>query len=100
MADTDKRDPHPGMMGDGTEEQNLGQAGHPGARIERDEVVAAFDNGEGPHAREARPLPEHKKHDQLADHEKRAESRQEALLDESLDESFPASDPPSPKHIT
>jgi hypothetical protein len=35
-------DPHPGMMGDGTEEQNLGQPGNPGARIKKDEVDAAF----------------------------------------------------------
>ena len=34
---------HPGMMGDGTEEQNLGQHGNPGARIKKDEVEAAFD---------------------------------------------------------
>ncbi len=34
--------PHPGMMGDGTEEQNLGQAGEPQARIKKDEVDAAF----------------------------------------------------------
>ena len=34
---------HPGMMGDGTEEQNLGQPGNPGARIKKDEVDAAFD---------------------------------------------------------
>ena len=33
---------HPGMMGDGTEEQNLGQRGNPGARIKRKEVAAAF----------------------------------------------------------
>ena len=33
---------HPGMMGDGTEEQNLGQHGNPGARIKKDEVDAAF----------------------------------------------------------
>jgi hypothetical protein len=30
------------MMGDGTEEQNLGQPGNPGARIKKDEVDAAF----------------------------------------------------------
>jgi hypothetical protein len=30
------------MMGDGTEEQNLGQPGSPGARIKKDEVDAAF----------------------------------------------------------
>jgi hypothetical protein len=33
---------HPGMMGDGTEEQNLGQPGNPAARIKKDEVKAAF----------------------------------------------------------
>jgi hypothetical protein len=35
-------DPHPGMMGDGTEEQNLNQPGNPAARIKKDEVEAAF----------------------------------------------------------
>jgi hypothetical protein len=34
--------PHPGMMGDGTEEQNLGQPGNPAARIKKNEVDAAF----------------------------------------------------------
>ena len=34
--------PHPGMMGDGTEEQNLGQRGDPAARIKKDEVDTAF----------------------------------------------------------
>ncbi len=38
-------DPHPGMMGDGTEEQNLGQSGDPAARIKEDEVDAAFTKG-------------------------------------------------------
>jgi hypothetical protein len=33
---------HPGMMGDGTEEQNLGQPGNPAARIKKDEVDGAF----------------------------------------------------------
>jgi hypothetical protein len=33
---------HPGMMGDGTEEQNLGERGNPAARIKRDEVNTAF----------------------------------------------------------
>ena len=33
---------HPGMMGDGTEEQNLDERGNPGARIKKDEVDAAF----------------------------------------------------------
>jgi hypothetical protein len=34
---------HPGMMGDGTEEQNLGERGDPSKRIKEDEVDAAFD---------------------------------------------------------
>ncbi len=43
MADTPKlADPHPGMMGDGTEEQNLNQKGDPAARITEDEVQDAF----------------------------------------------------------
>jgi len=33
---------HTGMMGDGSEEQNLGQPGNPEARIKKDEVDAAF----------------------------------------------------------
>jgi hypothetical protein len=33
---------YPGMMGDGTEEQNLGQRGNPGARIKKKEITAAF----------------------------------------------------------
>ena len=33
---------HPGMMGDGTEEQNLGQTGNPAARIKKGEVEEAF----------------------------------------------------------
>jgi hypothetical protein len=33
---------HPGMMGDGTEEQNLDEQGDPEARIEEDELDAAF----------------------------------------------------------
>ena len=33
---------HPGMMGDGTEEQDLGQPGQPDARVTRDEVEDAF----------------------------------------------------------
>jgi hypothetical protein len=35
---------HPGMMGDGTEEQNLDERGNPTARIEEDELDAAFGN--------------------------------------------------------
>ncbi len=34
--------PYPGMMGDGTEEQNLDQPGNPAARIGQDEVDEAF----------------------------------------------------------
>jgi hypothetical protein len=33
---------HPGMMGDGTEEQNLGERDNPAARIKKSEVTAAF----------------------------------------------------------
>ena len=33
---------HPGMMGDGTEEQNLNEEGDPGARITEAEVDDAF----------------------------------------------------------
>ena len=40
------RDPHPGMMGDGTEEQNLGQKGNPDARIKEDEVREAFKSAD------------------------------------------------------
>lgn len=36
---------YPGMMGDGTEEQNLNQAGDPSARIGEGEVDAAFGAG-------------------------------------------------------
>jgi hypothetical protein len=32
----------PGVMGDGTEEQNLGQPGNPKARITEEEVREAF----------------------------------------------------------
>jgi hypothetical protein len=44
--DPNKNPPHPGMMGDGTEEQNLGQPGNPAARIKKDEVAAAFAKDE------------------------------------------------------
>ena len=43
--DSKKSPPHPGMMGDGTEEQNLNQRGNPAARIKEDEVDAAFAKG-------------------------------------------------------
>jgi hypothetical protein len=55
---------------------------------------------DAPHAREAKPLSKHDKHDQLADKEAGAEDRQEALLDEGLEETFPGSDPVSVKRIT
>lgn len=55
---------------------------------------------ETPYARAAERLPDGEKPDQLADKEKYAESRQEALLDEAIEESFPGSDPISPKRIT
>jgi hypothetical protein len=38
---------HPGMMGDGTEEQNLGERGNPAARIKKKEVTAAFGKPRG-----------------------------------------------------
>ena len=38
----DSKVSHPGMIGDGTEEQNLGQKGDPAARIKKDEVADAF----------------------------------------------------------
>jgi hypothetical protein len=37
---------HPGMMGDGTEEQNLNEKGNPTLRIKSDEVDAAFGKKE------------------------------------------------------
>ena len=41
------QDPHPGMMGDGTEEQNLNQPGDPKARITEEEVDEAFGGEDG-----------------------------------------------------
>jgi hypothetical protein len=38
---------YPGMMGDGTEEQNLSQRGNPAARIKKKEVAAAFGKPRG-----------------------------------------------------
>ncbi len=46
-AGTRAHNPHPGMLGDGTEEQNLNQPGHPEARITADEVNAAFSEKAG-----------------------------------------------------
>ena len=56
------------------------------------------DNVETPHARKVPP--KNGKVDQLSDRGRQAEDRQEELIDEAVEESFPASDPPSPKHIT
>jgi hypothetical protein len=45
MSGDTKKEPdvsHPGMMGDGTEEQNLDELGNPAARIKKDEVEAVF----------------------------------------------------------
>lgn len=39
----------PGVLGDGTEEQNLGQRGHPEDRIKKAEVKAAFGHKDGHH---------------------------------------------------
>ena len=44
------KDKHPGMMGDGTEEQNLNQTGNPKARITEDEVDTAFGEKKKPKA--------------------------------------------------
>jgi len=43
---------HPGMMGDRTQEQSLGERGKPAARIKEREVKAAFGkhNGKKPSA--------------------------------------------------
>jgi len=42
MAEKDPKEPYPGMMGDGTEEQNLNQPGDPSKRITEEEVDEAF----------------------------------------------------------
>ena len=48
-------DPRPGMMGDGTEEQNLSQSGDPSARIGQDEVEGAFGGQESNGLFDGRP---------------------------------------------
>ena len=52
---TGAKEPRPisylGMMGDGTEEQSLGERGDPSKRIKEDEVAAAF--GQKPRAKTA-----------------------------------------------
>ncbi len=61
MADDKRKDEkatgrsRPGVMGDGTEEQNLGQPGDPSARITEDEVKAAF--GDDKSAKDNAPKP-------------------------------------------
>ena len=42
MTTPPTKDPHPGMMGDGTEEQNLNQKGDPSKRITEAETKQAF----------------------------------------------------------
>jgi hypothetical protein len=54
----------------------------------------------GPSSRPAQPLNEGQKPDQLNKDDRKAETRQEALVDEAVEETFPASDPIAPKHIT
>ncbi|MBD3836314.1 hypothetical protein [Brevundimonas sp.] len=51
-----------------------------------------------PHAKRADA--EAAKPDQLNEGDRKAESRQEALVDEGIEETFPASDPVSAKRIT
>jgi len=90
----------PGVLGDFSQAQDLGQPGHPEARVSESDVKEAFQNENTPTTRKVEPLPEGEKPDHLTDQLATAEDRQEALIDESLEESFPASDPPSAKHIT
>ena len=42
------KDAHPGMLGDGTEEQNLNQPGNPDARIKKGDLDATFGGKERP----------------------------------------------------
>jgi len=58
------------------------------------------DHAQAPSSRPAAPLPEGQKPDQLERGDRKAETRQEALVDEAVEETFPASDPIAPKHIT
>ena len=90
----------PGVLGDSSQAQTLGQPGHPEDRVSETDVKEAFQTEDTPTSRAVAPLPEGEKPDHLAEHVEQAEDRQEALIDESLEESFPASDPPSAKRIT
>jgi hypothetical protein len=58
------------------------------------------DDANAPSSRPTTPLPEGQKPDQLNRDDRKAETRQEALVDEAVEETFPASDPIAPKHIT
>lgn len=100
MTDTTHRESPAGVLGDGSQAQDLGQVGHPENRVKEADVKEAFQTEDTPISRTVEPVPEGEKHDQLAGHVEIAEDRQEALIDESLEESFPASDPPSAKRIT
>lgn len=102
MTDTKQRqdDSAPGVLGDWSQAQDLGQTGHPEDRVSESDVKEAFQKEDTPTSRRVEPMPEGEKHDQLAEHVDEAEDRQEALLDEGLEESFPASDPVSVKRIT
>ncbi len=44
---TSSNQSRPGMLGDGTEEQNLDQKGDPAARVTKDDVEAAFGKPKG-----------------------------------------------------
>lgn len=90
----------PGVLGDWSQAQDLGQAGHPEDRVSETDVKEAFQTEATPTSRKVAPLPDGETHDNLAEHVDQAEDRQEALLDEGLEESFPASDPLSVKRIT
>jgi hypothetical protein len=46
VTDKSAKIAHPGMMGDGTEEQNLNEPGDPSNRVKADEVDAAFGKTE------------------------------------------------------
>jgi hypothetical protein len=55
---------------------------------------------DAPYARPAEPVPDGQRLDQLAEKKAVVGDAQEALIDEAVEESFPASDPPSPNHVT
>lgn len=101
MTDTKQKqeDSPPGVLGDWSQAQDLGQPGHPEDRVSETDVKEAFQKEDTATTRLVEPVPEGEKHDQLAEHVDLAEDRQEALIDESLEESFPASDSPSAKRI-